>query len=294
MVSQSTGLNWQAVKLNLSTSNPNQGTTIPTLSPYFLQLYVPQLYANINEGYTSQNLSPTLSEVVVTADNNTLKRNLNNSISTVGDFMQLKESQLNTNFEIDLPYDIPSDGNAYAVTIKDEKIPATYQHFAVPKLDRDAFLMAQLSRWDSLSLLPGQANIIMDNIYLGKSFIDPNITTDTLNISLGRDKRIAVNRKMVKDYKSSGRGDNKTEIYTYEITIKNNKKQPVTMLIKDQIPISRTKEVEVTLTASDFTERNIETGQLSSQIQLQPGESKKIRFVYQIKYPKNKILQETR
>jgi len=222
MVSQSTGLNWQAVKLNLSTSNPNQGTTIPTLSPYFLQLYVPQLYANINEGYTSQNLSPTLSEVVVTADNNTLKRNLNNSISTVGDFMQLKESQLNTNFEIDLPYDIPSDGNAYAVTIKDEKIPATYQHFAVPKLDRDAFLMAQLSRWDSLSLLPGQANIIMDNIYLGKSFIDPNITTDTLNISLGRDKRIAVNRKMVKDYKSSGRGDNKTEIYTYEITIKNH------------------------------------------------------------------------
>jgi uncharacterized protein (TIGR02231 family) len=154
--------------------------------------------------------------------------------------------------------------------------------------------MAQLSRWDSLSLLPGQANIIMDNIYLGKSFIDPNITTDTLNISLGRDKRIAVNRKMVKDYKSSGRGDNKTEIYNYEITIKNNKKQPVTMLIKDQIPISRTKEVEVTLTASDFTERNIETGQLSSQIQLQPGESKKIRFVYQIKYPKNKILQETR
>jgi hypothetical protein len=99
---------------------------------------------------------------------------------------------------------------------------------------------------------------------------------------------------MVKDYKSSGRGDNKTEIYNYEITIKNNKKQPVTMLIKDQIPISRTKEVEVTLTASDFTERNIETGQLSSQIQLQPGESKKIRFVYQIKYPKNKILQETR
>ena len=294
MVSQSTGLNWEAIKLNLSTSNPNQGTTIPTLSPYFLQLYVPQLYANINEGYTSQNLSPTLSEVVVSANRKVVNDNVTDSFSTVGDFLQLKESQLNTNFEIDLPYDIPSDGNAYAVTIKDEKIPATYQHFAVPKLDRDAFLMAQLSRWDSLSLLPGQANIIMDNIYLGKSFIDPNITTDTLNISLGRDKRIALNRKMVKDYKNSGRGDSKTELYTYEITIKNNKKQPVTLLLKDQIPISRTKEVEVTLTSCDFTERNLETGQLSSQIQLQPGESKKIRFGYQIKYPKNKVLQETR
>lgn len=292
LVSQTTGLNWDAVKLTLSTSNPNQGTTLPALSPLFLQLYVPALYQVQKDISVENNNMPQLSEVVVTASNLN-KRNLNNSVSNVSDYTQLRESQLNTNFEIDLPYDIPSDGTAYSVTIKDEKLQATYQHFAIPKLDRDAFLLARLNRWDSLSLMPGQANIIMDNVYLGKSYLDPNTTADTLNLSLGRDKRIAISRKLVKDVKYS-RSDNKTEIFNYEITIKNNKKQPLQMVLKDQYPLSREKEVEVTLTEDGKAMKVTETGILTWDVELQPGESRKIKFSYQVKYPKSKVLQETR
>ena len=292
LVSQTTGLNWDAVKLNLSTSNPNQGTTLPALSPLFLQLYVPALYQVQKDISAQNNNMPTLSEVVVTAAPG-LKRNLSNSVSNVSDYTQLKESQLNTNFEIDLPYDIPSDGMAYSVTIKDEKLQASYQHFAIPKLDRDAFLLARLNRWDSLSLMPGQANIIMDNVYLGKSYLDPNTTADTLNLSLGRDKRIAISRKLVKDVKYS-RSDNKTEIFNYEITIKNNKKQPLQMVLKDQYPLSREKEVEVTLTEDGNAMKVTETGILTWDVELQPGESRKIKFSYQVKYPKSKVLQEMR
>lgn len=294
LVSQTTGLNWTGVKLNLSTSNPNQGTTLPVLSPLYLQLYVPALYQSLNDKNISQNIAPVLNEVVVSAFNKRQNDQLTNAVSNVSDYMLLKESQLNTNFEIDLPYDIPSDGIAYSVVIKDEKIPATYQHFAIPKLDRDAFLVAQLNRWDSLSLMPGQANIIMDNVYLGKSYLDPNTTSDTLNLSLGRDKRIAISRKLVKEYKSNTKGDNKTEIFTYEISIKNNKKQPLKMLLKDQYPISKTKEVEVTLTNDGNGKINTESGLLEWEVRLQPGESRKIRFSYQVKYPKEKILQEGR
>ena len=68
----------------------------------------------------------------------------------------------------------------------------------------------------------------------------------------------------------------------------------MTMLLKDQYPISKTKEVEVTLTDSGNAENNKETGLLSWEVKLQPGESKKYRFSYQVKYQKDKILQETR
>ncbi len=296
LVSQTTGLNWSGVKLNLSTSNPNQGTTLPHLLPLYLQLYVPVIYDNIQSKSMADNSNiGQLNSVEIIAGYNQKKPNeLTNSVSSVSDFMVLKESQLNTNFEIDLPYDIPSDGNAYSVIIKDQKIPATYQHFAIPKLEKDAFLLARLSRWDSLSLLPGVANIIMDNVYLGKSTLDPNSTSDTLNISLGRDKRIAINRKLVKEFKTTAKSDQKVEIFTYEIIVKNNKKQPLTLLLKDQFPISKTKEVEVTLTNSGNAETNMEKGILSWEVQLQPGESKKYRFSYQVKYPKDKILQEGR
>jgi uncharacterized protein (TIGR02231 family) len=296
LVSQTTGLNWKGVKLNLSTSNPNQGTTVPSLFPVFVQLYAPVLYDNLKElKYSPNTNNPALSEVVVTAlSKNDNANNRNNNFSDVSDFTLLKESQLNTNFEIDLPYDIPSDGNAYSVNIKEEKIPATYQHFAIPKVDKDAFLLARLSRWDTLSLLPGQANIIMDNVYLGKSYLDPNTTADTLSLSLGRDKRIAIARKLIKEFKKTSKGDTKTELFTYEILIKNNKKQPLAMSLKDQYPVSKTKEVEVTLIEEGGAVVNAENGSLTWEVILQPGESRKIRFSYQVKYPKDKILQETR
>jgi uncharacterized protein (TIGR02231 family) len=294
-VTQSTGLDWKAVKLNLSTSNPNQGTIVPAMAPTYLQLYVPALYNTMQDKSIDDNKTPELLDVVVTAGASKRSTSTGYSTQHVSDYMILKESQLNIGFEIDLPYDIPSDGKAYTVSIKDEQVPATYKHYAVPKLDNDAFLVAELSRWDSLGLLPGQANIIMDNVYLGKSFIDPNTTTDTLNLSLGRDKRISIKRTLVKEFtKTSTRGETKTEQFTYEITVKNNKKQSLTMLLKDQYPVSKQKEVEVTLTKDGGGENDVESGMLKWNIKLQPGESRKFRFSYSIKYPKDKILQEIR
>jgi uncharacterized protein (TIGR02231 family) len=297
MVSQTTGLNWNGVKLNLSTSNPNQGNTIPILSPLYLQLYVPVLYNQVAVAANTYSMAaPQLDEVVVTGAYAKKAKNVGYDAQKleVKDFLTLKESQLNTNFEIDLPYDIPSDGIAYSVNIKDEMIPATYQHVAVPKLDNDAFLIAKINNWDSLSLLPGDANIIMDNVYLGKSYLNPNTTDDTLSISMGRDKRIAINRKLVKEYNKVKRNDSKIESFTYEITVKNNKKQSIDMNLSDQFPISQTKEIEVTLSDSGDAEVDNETGFLKWNVKLKPGESKKYRFSYQVKYPKDKVLQEIR
>lgn len=297
MVSQTTGLNWNGVKLNLSTSNPNQGNTIPVLSPLYLQLYVPVLYNQVTIAASAYSMAaPELDEVVVSGAPVKKAKSLGYDAQKleVKDFLTLKESQLNTNFEIDLPYDIPSDGIAYSVNIKDEMIPATYQHVAVPKLDNDAFLIAKINNWDSLSLLPGDANIIMDNVYLGKSYLNPNTTDDTLSISMGRDKRIAINRKLVKEYNKVKRNDSKIESYTYEITVKNNKKQSIDMNLSDQFPISQTKEIEVTLSDSGDAEVDNETGFLKWNVKLKPGESKKYRFSYQVKYPKDKVLQEIR
>jgi uncharacterized protein (TIGR02231 family) len=140
--------------------------------------------------------------------------------------------------------------------------------------------------------MPGEANIIMDNVYLGKSFIDPNTTADTLNISLGRDKRITVTRLLVKEFsKSKTRGDNKTETFTYEIVVKNNKTKAVDLVVNDQFPVSKVKEVEVVLTDNGQAEVNNETGILKWKVKLEPGESRKFRFSYTITYPKDKRIR---
>lgn len=60
------------------------------------------------------------------------------------------------------------------------------------------------------------------------------------------------------------------------------------MLLKDQYPLSTIKEVEVKLEEDGAATVNPETGVLTWKIDLKPGESKKVRFTYSVKYPKDK------
>jgi uncharacterized protein (TIGR02231 family) len=207
------------------------------------------------------------------------------------DYISVADRELDVTFNIDLPYDIPTNGKAQIATLKEYDVPATYKYYAVPKLDKDAFLLAEVSDWEGLNLLPGEANIIFEGTYIGKSFIDPSSTQDTINLTMGRDKRIVIKREKLKDFSSvKFLGANKKQIFTYEITVKNNKKDEVNMLLKDQYPVSQNKEVEVELIESNDASVNAETGVLTWKLKLAPGEVKKVRVSYSVKYPKDKTL----
>ncbi|HEX7847083.1 MAG TPA: DUF4139 domain-containing protein, partial [Chitinophagaceae bacterium] len=268
-----------------------------------LQLYVPGIYTELQRraavGNEMRNRiqsfenDKALQEVIVMAPGIEYKQEKlrYDSIdpSTVQQFTTLNEGQLNTNFEIDLPYDIDSDGQLHSVSIKDEEIDCVLKSYAVPRADKETYLLAEVVNWQNLDLLPGDANIIMDNTYIGKSIIDPNTTADTLNLPLGKDKRVAVKRSLVKELSSlKTTGKENKQIFTYEIIVKNNKLTDVNLLLKDQYPLSTIKEIEVKLEDGHEAMVNTETGVLTWKIELKPGESKKVRFSYTVKYPKDK------
>jgi len=297
-VTQNTGIDWKKTKLTLSTGNPTWGGVPPELNPWYMQLYVADMNAALRGRVSGVQVmdDAKLSEVVVTSaygvkrmSKSVASSTQNVDPSTLQNYTNLTESQLNTNFEIDLPYDILSDGQLHSVNIKEEKIDAILENYAVPKLDKDAYLLAKISDWEKLDLLPGTANIIMDNTYLGKSYIDANSTADTLNLSLGKDRRVSIKRQTVKEFTSTKTSGSTTkQSFTYEITIKNNKLTDIDLTLKDQYPISMVKEIETKLEDNGGALVNEELGILSWNIKLKPGESKKIRFSYTIKYPKDK------
>jgi uncharacterized protein (TIGR02231 family) len=301
-LTQTTGIDWKKTKLTLSTGTPSFGVVAPVISPWYLQLYVPEIYRALQGRVSGLNINrnmiqsfqndSVLSEVVVTGYGSQYEqRKLKDNIdpSTLQQYTSLNEGQLNTNFEIDLPYDIDSDGKLHSVTIKDEEINCVLKNYSIPRMDKEAWLLAEIADWQNLDLLPGDANIIMDETYMGKSIIDPNSIADTLNLSLGKDKRIAVKRSLVKELSSlKTSGSNSRQTFTYEIIIKNNKLTDCNLLLKDQFPLSTIKEVEVKLEDSGDAVVNEETGVLTWKMSLKPGESKKVRFTYNVKYPKDK------
>ena len=143
--------------------------------------------------------------------------------SGLDDYTTIEEQELNISFDIDIPYDILSNGKAHSVALKELKIPATYKYYAVPKVEKEAFLLAEIDDYSKFNLLPGEANIIFEDMNVGKTMINPNQTSDTLNLSMGRDKKIAIKREKVAD-KSGTKflSSYKEQTFTYDITVKNN------------------------------------------------------------------------
>lgn len=279
-VVQNTGIDWKKVKLTLSSGNPNQNNTAPILQAWFLRFGYPRNYGYIND-------DTKMNEVVVTAYG--IKKD--KTESSLSNYTTINENQLNVSFDIDIPYDILSNGKAHSVALKDLKLPATYKYYAVPKAEKEAFLLAEISEYSKFNLLPGEANIIFEGMYVGKTMINPNQTSDTLNLSMGRDKKIAIKREKIAD-KSGTKflSGYKEQTFTYDITIKNNKKEAIEMLLKDQYPISTDKEITIELLDNGKAKVNLETGILTWDIKLGAGETKKFRISYKIKYPKDKFI----
>ncbi|HMJ46502.1 MAG TPA: DUF4139 domain-containing protein [Ferruginibacter sp.] len=205
------------------------------------------------------------------------------------DYITISDSELDISYDIDLPYDVPTNGKQQIATLKEISVPATYKYYSVPKLDKDAFLLAEVPNWQKLNLLSGEANIIFEGTYIGKSFIDPANTSDTLNLTLGTDKRVVIKKEKMIDYSSvKFLGSNKLQTLTYDLTIKNNKKEPVRIIIKDQFPISTNKDIEVELLQSSNGIVNSEIGVVTWILTIEPGQHKKQRISYSVKYPKGK------
>lgn len=205
------------------------------------------------------------------------------------DFITVSESELDLSYDIDIPFDVPTNGKEQIASLKEMDVPATYKYYAVPKLSRDAYLLAEVANWQTLNLLPGEANIIFEGTYIGKSFIDPSSTSDTLNLTLGVDKRVVIKKEKLVDYSSVKLiGTNKLQSMLYEISVKNNKKEAIQLLLKDQFPVSTNKDIDVQQTESSGGDINPETGVVTWKLTIASGQSEKKRIGYSVKYPKGK------
>lgn len=210
--------------------------------------------------------------------------------------LEIETSEVNENravieYTIAMPMSIPSDGKPYNLMIGSESIHADYEFHAIPKLDRDAFLIARINNWQEYELLETEAGIFYEGTYTGKTYLTAGLATDTLNVSLGRDKSIVIERKKIKDFSSTQLiGPNRTLKRTWEIVLRNNKKQFVNIVLQDQIPVSREKEIVVELLDAGGAQLNNENGFLTWKLKLEPGQTQKVRFSFSVKYPKEQIL----
>lgn len=281
-IRQQTGVNWDNVELTLSTGNPINSSIKPELYDWRLSLAnnaPPQAYGM------------ELSAVEISK---LPKRSINNLVAAdvaSGPAVAVEEQANNVQYTIAKPFSIASDGETKIVEIQRNDSKANYRYVTIPKLDTRAYLMASVKEWDSFLLLAGEANIFLKGDYVTKTYIDPKSIDDSLEITLGNDDGIKVERKMVKEMTSKKSfGSTKKYMQGYDISVRNSKTKAIKIEIVDQVPLSSDKDIEVKHTANGAN-YDPNTGKLTWSYTIAPTETKKMNLQIEVKYPKDKYLQ---
>ncbi len=330
-IHQNCGVNWDNVRLSLSTGNPNEGVTAPVLNPVYLAFYRPPVVNSYqNQGHTLERAEiatmPTtqVTDLVSTttgvyesqrgSDANIAGGRTSGTLyiidgvrvqgtsgvqsqdnTSIEHYVTVDNAGVNTTFDIDLPYTIPCDGKEHLVAVKKYELPATYRYYAAPKLDKDAFLQAQVTNWEDLNLMTGPTNIFYEGTYVGQGTLDPHRVKDTLNISLGRDKKIVVKRERDTKLRSvKALGSNMRETFVYTIMVRNNPKESINLTIQDQLPVSNDNNIVLENKDDGGAETEHNTGFMKWNLVVAPNEVKNLEFGFTVKYPKGKIVANLR
>lgn len=283
-IAQNSGISWDNVRLRLSTGNLNQSAQAPTLHPIHLSIYKPAPEPRYieQETWAMEEMAPPVM----------MMEKQDAKINSLNDYVVTNVGGVNTTFDISLPYTIPSDAKQHVVSIKEEQLKGDYRYFVIPKVNSDAFLQVQVTDWQKLNLLPGKSNIYFEGSFIGEGYINPQaIQGEAIDFSLGRDRKIIVNRESVSEQKSKPEffGGNINQKYDYVITVRNTRVEPIKLVVLDQVPVSRDAEISVIDVKFDNdAQLKPETGEVEWTLNMSPESSLKLPLSYTVKYPKDK------
>jgi len=294
-VRQQTGLDWDDVKLSISTNNPYANKTKPELSPWYIdyQAYRKDLDEKAkmrgalgeapavnsmmyNSGFAYSQQSVEDDEIALTPEA----------------FTTVVQQLISAEFKIDLNYSIASDNQVRMVLVKQSELNTSFRYYAVPKLDPGVYLVAQMTKLDELQLVPAKANIFFDGTYIGETYIDPTTMDDTLNLSLGKDPNIIVKRTLLKDQsKERIIQDKKERNFAYSIEVRNLKSSEIDLIIQDQVPLTTNPEITIEKSIIGKGTLDEKTGLVEWKLKLKAKENQTFDYEFKVRHPKDKVVQ---
>ena len=290
IVKQNTGLDWKGVKLTLINGNSSRNNYAPTVSPWFIYARSPK-EREIQREEASLIKTRAVASKAEYADKDIALDDRAEVVAVGYAGFNVNTNELNTSYDIDIPYDILSNNEDHLISLYQQKIPADYQYFTAPNYNREAYLLAKIKDFSKYNLVSAPASIIFENMYIGETRISPDQTNNEMNITLGNDPKISIRREEVQD-KSGEKflSSYREKVITYDLVIKNNKKEQISIEVKDRFPLSNNEAVKIEVLDKSGAAKDDEKGFLTWNIKLSPSETKKLRVSYKVRYPKDYIV----
>ena len=151
-------------------------------------------------------------------------------------------------YELKEPYSLQSDGLNSEIELLESVVEAEYVYHVYPSINNEAYLIANIPEFGQLNLLKAEASIYYESAYVGKTEISPSIVKDTLELSVGKDSKIVAHKEINKEFNQQiflKKGYRKE--LGWSVSVKNEHAEAINLVIHDQIPISKSSNIEIEL-----------------------------------------------
>jgi uncharacterized protein (TIGR02231 family) len=278
---QSTGEDWTQARLVLSTARPATGASRPELQA----LRLASLDAPAG-GKRIAHRAEAAGEVPVAG----VRLDFAGEAPAVTDgatALLLAESRENATsavFTVPGAATIPADGRSHkapVVTFR-EKAQTTFE--TVPKLERFVYLKASSRNASPYPMLAGPVEIYRGSGFIGTSALKFVAPGRPFEVSLGIEESLKVRRETVTDARED---DGRTHRQAFEIELESFAEKASEVTLIEHHPVSDVEEVRVELDRSTTppAAKSEKDGMLRWQVSLRPGETRKVRVEYTVRYP---------
>ena len=280
-IRQNSGEDWENVALKLSTSQATGWGNAPELYPIRLNKFEP--------GLMRQPMA--LREKSLMSDNVALLSSAGEEVGLMPPAPEFASTF--SSFEVTLPqsFSIETGEGSRKALLAEAALDGDFWTEVVPKLNEKGFLKAEVTNTFELPILGGESTLFVDNQMVGKGFLENTPVGEKIELSLGMNENIAVERKIGKQNEvERGLFGNKTQLTRqYFTVVKNHSNVEQQLKIKDQFPISENEKIEVKriIPSEKDAEFEKDTGIYTIDLVLKPGEERELETRFDVIYPED-------
>lgn len=292
-VTQTTGEDWSAVALTLSTAKPGLGTLPPKLTPWYVDVYqplpppapAPMMFRNRAVASAAPGGNDEENDMLSMAGSYAFE-STQPAISAEAPSAQITNEGGVVTFAIDGNNNIPGDGASHKITIFNDDYPSHLEHIAVPKLVSFAYLQAIVTNpADGVTLLSGQANIFRDNRFVGTTPLENVAPGQEFKLNLGIDEGLKIIRDLIeRKVEKQLIGGQRRIIYAYRLVVTNLREQVAMLKVSEQLPISRNEQIKVRLNRTSPQTQLGEMGLLEWSLQLEPHAKQELSYQFTVEH----------
>ena len=284
-ITQNSGQDWHDVGVVVSTARPALNQRLPELTPWFID--APRSIrrpAAAQPQMRVMSAKPKMAEAVPEA----LPAPAPEMFAADVVEATVETSGTSVRFVVPGTAVIPSDGSPHKSTMQTFRLKPKMDYLVVPKHTDAVFRRATVDNDSATPLLPGSANLFVGDEFIGRTKIEFTPVQGKLELLLGVEDQITVEREMVKrDVDKRLFGDNRRLRYGYKIELKNLLETAVSVELHDHIPVGRHEQIKIKLeNASPEPTEKSDLNLLEWHLKLPKLGETAVTYDFQVEHPR--------